>query len=96
MFTTNLPVARAAFFDRTSEVQRLSEAVERLRAGAPRWLCIIGPRKIGKTSLVSESAARHRAPDLAFVMLDSFEEQPLSLEVFRTFAYRVLDAVLGA
>ena len=58
MFRTNQPVIEDAFFDREEELGRLLELVRRLEAGAPSWLAILGPRKIGKTSLILECARR--------------------------------------
>ena len=58
MFHTSLPVVGADFFDRDTESQRLLGALDRLLGGTPQWLAIIGHRKVGKTSLMLEVAAR--------------------------------------
>ena len=53
MYQTNQPVTDIRFFDRRSEIDRLSLLVDRLRQDNPTWLAIIGQRKVGKTSLVN-------------------------------------------
>ncbi len=92
MFLTSTPATDAAFFDRTRELGQLLEAVESLRRGAPRWVAILGSRKVGKTSLLLELQRRARHRDLRFVVLDSFEDQPLSFEIFRRLGLRTVDA----
>ena len=54
-----------------------------------------GPRKIGKTSLVLEAARRAYSPSLRVVVLDTQEQSPVSAEVFRHLALRVLDAAFA-
>lgn len=102
MFTTSVPATAEAFFDREAERAQVLEAIEGLRRGAPRWLCLIGARKVGKTSLLLEVArqvherpARSRPHPPHFVVLDVLETLPLSFEVFRTLAFRALDATLS-
>jgi AAA+ ATPase superfamily predicted ATPase/Holliday junction resolvase len=93
MFQTNHPVAGLGFHNRAAEMERLTSFVEDLRAGASRWLAIIGPRKVGKTSLILELS--RRVGDVDFVIVDTQEVSPPSLELFRTCALRVADQVLG-
>jgi hypothetical protein len=55
------------FHDRTAELERLSAFVAELRAGTNRWLAVIGPRKVGKTSLIlvpAVDAGQQRMRDL--------------------------------
>jgi AAA+ ATPase superfamily predicted ATPase len=95
VFRAGLPVTAEGFHDRTRELERLVEAFTSLREGNPRWLAILGPRKIGKTSLVLE--ASRRAPDgLAVAVLDVMAEAPLDLGVFRVLALRAVDALAAA
>lgn len=96
MFRTNQPVSEAAFFDREKELDRLSSLLSALSAGAPSWLCVLGPRKIGKTSLILECARRAAGADVTIVSIDTTEDAPLSVEFFRRYALRVLDAVFAA
>lgn len=96
MFRTNQPVEGAAFFDREKELGRLLALIDDLAAGAPSWLAILGPRKIGKTSLIIEGARRAAGAGVAIVSIDTTEEMPLSMEFFRRYALRVLDAVFAA
>src|SRR5690349_9640187 len=96
MFRTNQPVTGPAFFNRARELADLEQLVSQLESDEPRWVAIIGRRKVGKTSLVLELARRRRARGLAFVILDTQECAPLSLEFFRLYALRIADAFLGA
>jgi AAA+ ATPase superfamily predicted ATPase/Holliday junction resolvase len=93
MFQTSHPVTGATFHDRTAELDRLATFVAELRAGANRWLAVIGPRKVGKTSLILELS--RRITDVDFIMVDTQEASPPSLELFRTSALRVVDRLLG-
>jgi AAA+ ATPase superfamily predicted ATPase len=95
MFRTSTPVTDEAFRNRARELERLDALVQRLVDGQPQWLAIIGPRKVGKTSLLLELTRRAHDPSVAFVVLDSFETTPISYEVFRRYALRLLDAVLA-
>ena len=95
MFRTSTPVTAESFHNREEELARLDHAIEQLRSGAPAWVAIIGPRKIGKTSLVLESVRRVSADSPRVMTLDVQESAPLSLEVFRLYALRALDAMLG-
>src|SRR6266540_2165083 len=94
MFQTSLPVTSRAFFDREQALEMIRRAADRLRAGAPSWLCILGPRKVGKTSLVLEFARRNPDPGIVFVLIDVLEGVPGSLEVFRRCALRAVDGAL--
>jgi AAA+ ATPase superfamily predicted ATPase/Holliday junction resolvase len=96
VFRTNQPVTEDAFFDREEELGRLLELVRALEAGAPSWLAILGPRKIGKTSLILECARRSAGGGVVIVSIDATEEAPLSTAFFRRYALRVVDAVFAA
>lgn len=94
MFRSSAPVTAGGFHDRTAELAVVLSSFDALERGAPRWLAVVGPRKVGKTSLLFEAA--RRAPGAIDVaMLDVFERAPLSLEVFRLLAARVLDALVA-
>jgi hypothetical protein len=69
VFRTNRPVTNEAFFDREKELGRLLQLTSDLGAGAPSWLAILGPRKIGKTSLILECA--RRSADKSIVIVSS-------------------------
>ena len=56
MYQTTLPVVGAEFRDREEQLARILRAVEKLRAGAPEWLALLGARKVGKTSLLLEAS----------------------------------------
>jgi len=96
MFRTNTPVTADGFLDREGEIKHLSELIARLLDGNPAWLAILGYRKIGKTSLLLEVERRIRSPSLIFVVLDTFEEVPLSRRIYRRYALRLLDGIFSA
>ncbi|MEW6433767.1 MAG: ATP-binding protein [Myxococcota bacterium] len=98
MFATSTPALADGFFDRAAEVSRIEDAVERLLQGAPRWLCLVGSRKVGKTSLLREVERRMRARAKArprFVVIDVLESMPASVEVVRLLAVQSVDALLS-
>ena len=70
--------------------------MKRLVAGKPQWVAVLGPRKIGKTSLVLEASRRSTTDKLRVITLDVQEQGPVSLGVFRRLALEVLDAALGS
>lgn len=94
MFQSNHPVSGVRFHDRTTELARLEAYLDAVRAGSARWLAVIGPRKIGKTSMILELS--RRATDIAIVSIDTQEVSPPSLEIFRVCALRAADALLGS
>jgi AAA+ ATPase superfamily predicted ATPase len=97
MFQSTLPAVDAGFHDRQREIERLTALVDSLvDHSAPRWLAILGQRKVGKTSLVRELERRSRRAGLVFVVMDLFERLPITTEVFRTCALRTLDALFGS
>ncbi len=83
-----------SFHDRRTELRTVLDAFDALRRGAPRWLAIVGPRKIGKTSLLLE-AARQAPRSVDVAVVDVFERVPLDLEIFRLIAVRAVDALLA-
>ncbi len=94
MFRSSAPVTASGFRNRTSELARLQSSFDALIAEAPRWLALVGPRKVGKTSLLLEAA--RRAPQaLGMAIVDVFERAPLDLDIFRLLATRCIDALLA-
>jgi AAA+ ATPase superfamily predicted ATPase len=96
MFQTSTPVVGEGFHNREAELGALARSMERLSAGEPQWVAILGPRKIGKTSLVLEAARRVKSDSLRVVILDVQEQGPASVEIFRRLALRVADAAIGS
>lgn len=96
MYSTSVPVTAGNFSDRRNELAELEGLVRNLQAGSPTWLAIVGPRKIGKTSLLLEMARRAAAPSVAFILIDCFEELPVLPDIFKRYALRLVDAALGA
>ena len=95
MFRTSTPVTQGSFHDRADELRSLTQRVDQLRAGTPRWLAVLGVRRVGKTSLLLELVRRNRHRDVQFVVIDSFEDQPLGFDIFRRLALRTVDAFFG-
>jgi AAA+ ATPase superfamily predicted ATPase len=95
VFRTSTPVTDGAFHDRAAELAQLTRRIAQLRAGTPRWLAMLGVRRIGKTSLLLEMVRRNRYKNVRFVVIDSFEDQPLGFEIFRRLALRTVDAFFG-
>lgn len=95
VFHTNLPVFSNAFHNRTAEVARLAELIQALIDDSPQWLAILGRRKIGKTSLLVETARRQANRGVRFVLLDLLASFPVGPEVFRTLALRTVDRVFS-
>lgn len=95
MFRASLPVTGGDFLDREAALERLGRVAEELCEGAAHWLAIVGPRKVGKTSLLWEVARRAKRDDLRFVILDVMETLPVSREFFRRYGLRVIDRLLG-
>jgi len=95
MFRTSVPATAEAFFDRGAQLEQLDRLLGQPR-GAPEWLAIVGPRKVGKTSLLLEWERRVADPALVCAVVDVLEAAPLSREWFRICALRVVDRVLGS
>jgi AAA+ ATPase superfamily predicted ATPase/Holliday junction resolvase len=97
VFSASVPTSPDGFFNRTRELSILEDAVDKLQRGAPKWLCLVGPRKVGKTSLLREVERRTRERSKApgFVVVDVFETLPVSLEVFRHLAVQAVEVLLS-
>lgn len=95
VFVSHQPARDDGFKDRRAELVRLESAVDRLLSGQPKWLALIGPRKIGKTSLLAHLERSRHGPRLGFVLFDVFEASPPSLEIIRSLALRTVDRLLS-
>lgn len=97
MFSTSVPSGSDRFFDRTAELAKLEDVARKLEKGVPKWLCLVGARKVGKTSLLRETErrVRLRGKGPAFVVVDVFEALPLSLEIFRVAAAQAVEVLLA-
>jgi AAA+ ATPase superfamily predicted ATPase len=94
VFRASAPVTAEGFYDRGRELRIVLDAFAALAQGAPRWLAIVGPRKVGKTSLLLE-ASRQAPEGIDVAVVDVFERVPLDLDVFRLIIARTLDAILA-
>lgn len=95
MYRTTLPVVGDEFLDREEQLARIQAAVEKLTKGSPEWLALLGPRKVGKTSLLFETA-RRIGDGVVFAILDVFDSVPVTAEILRLLALRVVDRVFSA
>lgn len=92
-FETRRPVWGEEFVDRAELVAQLSALVEAHDAGRPSWVALLGPRKIGKTSILRELQSRRRAGgagDAAWV--DLFRVDARVQDVFAAYVAAVLEA----
>ena len=96
MYQTNVPVTAETFHDREKQIEELLGRMRSLERGSPTWVAILGPRKIGKTSLLLEVSRRMQTSGIVFVVLDSFEHFPLSWEIFRIYGLRTLDGFFAS
>ena len=86
------PVFGEAFVGRDDELSTLIGAVSDLKQGIRRRYCILGPRKIGKTSLLEELSRRLTAdPDLIVCRVDLHEASTPDL-FFVRLSLELLDA----
>lgn len=95
MYRTTLPVVGDEFLDREVHLARILAGIQKLRKGAPEWMALLGPRKVGKTSLLLETA-RQSGDGVVFAILDAFDHVPVTPELFRLLAIRVVDRVFAA
>lgn len=94
MYQTTLPVVGSEFRDRRRALAQVIAAITRLKAGSPKWLALLGQRKVGKTSLLLE-AARRSDDAIAFAIIDVFNHLPINGEFFRLLALRVVEAIFS-
>ena len=90
-----IPATGDAFLDRQEELNHLARTVLSVQRGAPRWLALVGPRKVGKTSLLAEWR-RRTAPDACRWAAFDFFADPPSASFVPTWAARIADAALGS
>ncbi|MFT3709060.1 MAG: AAA family ATPase [Archangium sp.] len=95
MHQTTLPVMGFEFRNRTSQLASLAHATQKLSLGKPHWVALLGPRKVGKTSLLLEAARRANQP-VVFAIFDAFDHVPVTSEVLRLIVLRVVDRVFSA
>lgn len=89
-----VPATGTAFLDRVDEMARLDRVVAAIVAGRPRWMALVGQRKIGKTSLLKEWMGRTAGP-VSWASFDLFREAP-GPGFVKHWVYRVVDAALAA
>lgn len=70
-FETRKPVSDLGFHDRTKLMEQLESLVKAHFEGRPSWVALLGPRKIGKTSILAELQRRAQTHGVV-VTLDLF------------------------
>lgn len=94
MYQTTLPVVGPEFRDRTQPLAQVISAIARLKKGSPKWLALLGQRKVGKTSLLLEAARRSDA-SIIFAIIDVFNHLPVNADLFRQLAIKVVDGAFS-
>ncbi|MCG5051524.1 MAG: ATP-binding protein [Myxococcales bacterium] len=97
VFSSHIPVTERDFWNRSHELGKLGQAVDRLEQGHPHWIALIGSRKIGKTSLLRELERRRAVHHKTiFAVADTFEVAPDITSIFKVVALRILDRVISS
>jgi AAA ATPase domain len=91
-FETRRPVGGVGFADRTEIMEQLGKLVEAHGQGQPSWVVLLGPRKVGKTSILKE--LRRRAPPGAgpTMLLDLFRVDARVQDIFTALLVQLLAA----
>jgi Holliday junction resolvase/AAA+ ATPase superfamily predicted ATPase len=94
-FQTSTPVTGEAFFDREDELRRLGEAIRDIRRGVPRYCAVLGSRKIGKSSLLSELKRRsEEVQNVVIVLIDCYESAVDAVTFFEDLMVATIDEFL--
>lgn len=95
-FDASRPVEGDLFVNRAAELRRLDVALDKLRAGLADYLCVLGLRKQGKSSLFQEWMRRHAGlRDVAFVPVPCWA-WPDPEAFFEEYVRLTINAVLSA
>jgi AAA+ ATPase superfamily predicted ATPase/Holliday junction resolvase len=95
LFEGSRPVFGPEFLNRKAELDRLAGTVTALRKGATRYVAVLGPRKMGKTSLLRELIRRSQAPGVACLLIDCWEKKATPHAFFREYLACVLDSFVA-
>ncbi|MCK4303996.1 MAG: ATP-binding protein [Candidatus Eisenbacteria sp.] len=95
-FETSKPVSGPEFCNRVRELARLEDAASALRHGTTRYIALLGLRKMGKTSLLSEYMRRVEAPNMACFAIDCWEKKSAPKVFFREYIAKTVDAFVRA
>ena len=93
-FETSRPVTRTEFFNRKRELRELQQTVDILRKGNTRYLALLGPRKIGKTSLMRQFMVTLDDPQVPSFLLDCWEKRPTPDTFFQDYLVQTIDSFL--
>ena len=96
LFEASRPVVGSEFADREAEIKKLLAAAEALKKGATRYLAILGPRKMGKTSLLRELVRRAESRELACMFADCWDKKPTPAVFFREYVAQAVDGFVRA
>jgi len=96
-FSTAKPVVGEAFHNRKEELEQLSAMIESLQKGVPRYYALLGLRKVGKTSLISELKRRTaHINDVVIAVIDCYESCVEANTFFEDLATEIIDEFLIA
>jgi AAA+ ATPase superfamily predicted ATPase len=94
-FETRMPVRGESFLDREELLTKLGHLAAAGLRGEPSWVVILGPRKVGKTSVlreVEERTMRSGATDGLVLSIDLFQLDIRPQDVFTALVVRLLAA----
>jgi AAA+ ATPase superfamily predicted ATPase/Holliday junction resolvase len=93
LFETSNPVTGPHFVNREPELRELLASVPALRQGRRSWYVLLGPRKIGKSSLLLEMAARV-GREAIIVLTDCWPSARNPFYFLSSFVANLVDATL--
>ena len=91
-FETRRPVWGAEFHDRRELLDRLSRQLRDHLSGRPSWVVLLGPRKVGKTSILQELYRSMEGQLGPVVFLDLFRTDSRVQDVFLAYIVELLAA----
>lgn len=95
-FETRCPVYGATFDDRHELLAMLGARLQDHAAGRPSWIVLLGPRKVGKTSLLRQLALSTEALVGPVVFVDLFRTDARVQDVFSCYLTELLAAACSS
>ncbi len=95
-FETRTPVSGAGFHDRARLLEQLTGLAQAHLDGQPSWVVLLGPRKIGKTSLLAEARRRATGSGDLVVHVDLLRTDARVQDVFAALVTHLLAAACAS